>query len=58
MGAAISAGLGAGTFASVADIPSSSDDIERTFEPAIGEEERKSRCGRWQKAVEASFGWA
>ena len=58
MGAAISAGLGAGTWASVADIPTSSDDIERTFEPVIGEEERKSRCGRWQKAVEASFGWA
>jgi len=58
LGAAIAAGLGAGVWSSIADIPSSGDDIERTFEPAICEEERTARCASWQKAVESSFGWA
>jgi len=58
LGAAIAAGLGAGVWSSIADIPSSGDDIERTFEPAICEEERAARCASWQKAVESSFGWA
>ena len=58
MGAAISAGLGAGVWKDVADLPSGGGEIEAKFTPKIGEEERTVRCGRWAKAVEASFGWA
>ena len=58
MGAAISAGLGAGVWGGVEAIPTSSDAIDRAFTPAISEAERAARCGRWQRAVEASFGWA
>ena len=57
-GAAIAAGLGAGVYDSVEDVPSSSDDIERSFTPAIDDAERKARCARWGRAVEASLGWA
>jgi glycerol kinase len=58
MGAAISAGLGAGVWKDVSELPSSDDDIDRKFDPAISTAERQARCGRWQKAVDASFGWA
>ena len=57
-GAAIAAGLGAGVWSDVKDVPTSSDDIDRRFEPAITPEERQERCERWSKAVQASFGWA
>lgn len=58
MGAAVSAGLGAGVWSSVAELATSTDEIDRKFEPAITKAERDARCARWDKAVEASFGWA
>ena len=58
MGAAIAAGLGAGVWGSVAELPSSDADVERSFVPAISEGERRKRCERWARAVQASFGWA
>jgi len=57
-GAAIAAGLGAGVFGGIEDVPSSRDDIDRTFEPVITPAERTERTERWARAVEASFGWA
>ena len=33
-------------------------ELERSFEPQIGEEERKQRLAGWEKAVGRSFGWA
>ena len=57
-GAAIAAGLGAGVWKDVSDVPTSGDDIDRRFEPAISEAERQAQSARWSKAVEASFGWA
>jgi len=57
-GAAIAAGLGAGVWKDVADLPTSTEDIDRRFEPEITLAERQERCERWSKAVQASFGWA
>ena len=58
MGAAIAAGMGAGVWESVADLPTAAAAIDRTFTPCIGAAERDARCARWTRAVEASFGWA
>lgn len=58
MGAAISAGLGAGIWPSVDGIANVTDEIDRSFAPQIVDAERASRVERWNKAVEASFGWA
>ena len=58
MGAAIAAGMGAGVWESVADLPTAAAAIDRTFTPCIGAAERDARCARWTRAVEVSFGWA
>jgi glycerol kinase len=58
MGAAISAGIGAGVWSSVEDLASAPDEIDRKFTPQIDAADREARSARWQKAVEASFGWA
>ena len=58
MGAAISAGLGSGVWSGIEGIPTSDADIDKRFEPVISADERKARCARWDKAVQASFGWA
>jgi len=57
-GAAIAAGLGAGVWQSVGELPADAGEIDRRFEPAISSEERKARCARWERAVQASFAWA
>ena len=45
-------------WSSVSEIPSSTDAIDRRFEPVISAAERQERTDRWAKAVEALFGWA
>jgi len=60
MGAAISAGLGAGVWASVDDVSASgaAGELDRCFEPQISTAERDMRRERWARAVQASLGWA
>ena len=56
-GAAVAAGIGAGVFdgpAALAD----DDGAAAKFAPAIGADERAARVAAWNKAVEASLGWA
>ena len=56
-GAAVAAGIGAGVFdgpAALAD----DDGAGAKFAPAIGADERAARVAAWNKAVEASLGWA
>ena len=57
MGAAYLAGLAVGYWASKEDVIKNWA-IDRTFEPAISEEERAERCKGWNKAVKCSYGWA
>ena len=57
MGAAYLAGLAVGYWTSKEDVIKNWA-IDRTFEPAIGEEERTQRIKGWNKAVKCSFGWA
>ena len=57
MGAAYLAGLAVGYWSSKEDLIKNWA-IDRTFEPAITEEERAARCEGWRKAVKCSFGWA
>ena len=57
MGAAYLAGLAVGYWASKDDVIKNWA-IDRTFEPAISEEDRAARCKGWNKAVKCSYGWA
>ena len=57
MGAAYLAGLAVGYWTSKEDVIKNWA-IDRTFEPAIGEDERAERCKGWNKAVKCSYGWA
>ena len=57
MGAAYLAGLAVGYWASKDDVIKNWA-IDRTFEPAITEDERAERCKGWSKAVKCSYGWA
>ena len=57
MGAAYLAGLAVGYWSSKEDVIKNWA-IDRTFEPAISEEERAERCKGWNKAVKCSYGWA
>jgi glycerol kinase len=57
MGAAYLAGLAVGYWASKEDVIKNWA-IDRTFEPAIGEEDRAERVKGWNKAVKCSYGWA
>jgi len=57
VGAAFLAGLGRGLWpdqASLMDLW----DVERVFEPKIGEAERESRYATWRLAIDRSRGWA
>jgi glycerol kinase len=56
-GAAWAAGLAAGFWREHAELLSARR-IERTFEPAIGEDERRNLRETWHRAVERSRGWA
>jgi glycerol kinase len=57
MGAAYLAGLAVGYWASKEDVIKNWA-IDRTFEPAIAEEERTERVKGRNKAVKCSYGWA
>ncbi len=57
MGAAYLAGLAVGYWASKEDVIKNWA-IDRTFEPAISEEDRAERVKGWAKAVKCSYGWA
>ena len=57
LGAAFLAGLGAGIWASQADLVEVWQ-IERVFEPQISRDERDSRYATWQRAIERSRAWA
>ncbi len=57
LGAANLAGLAVGVFKDLNEIKANVA-VERTFAPAITEQERKNRCNNWKKAVERAKGWA
>jgi glycerol kinase len=57
MGAAYLAGLGAGIWADQEEIRSLWK-AERTFEPAIGSDERGERLRSWRRGVERTLNWA
>lgn len=57
MGAAYLAGLAVGYWTSKEDVIKNWA-IDRTFTPAISEEERTTRIKGWNKAVKCSYGWA
>ena len=57
MGAAYLAGLAVGYWTSKEDVIKNWA-IDRTFEPAISEDERAKMCKGWSKAVKCSYGWA
>jgi glycerol kinase len=57
MGAAYLAGLAVGYWGTKEDVIKNCA-ISRTFEPAMGKEERDQRIKGWRKAVKCSFGWA
>ena len=57
MGAAYLAGIAVGYWANKEEVVKNWS-IDKTFEPAICEEERASRLKGWNKAVKCSYGWA
>ena len=57
LGAAYLAGLGTGFWKSKAELEEHWQ-LQRTFEPAMGEDERQSLYAGWKRAVERSFAWA
>ena len=57
MGAAYLAGLAVGYWKSKDDVIKNWA-IDRTFDPALPEEERLARLGGWDKAEKCSYGWA
>jgi glycerol kinase len=57
MGAAYLAGLAVGYWASKEDVIKNWA-IDRTFDPAIAEEDRAARIKGWNKAVKCAYGWA
>lgn len=56
-GAAYLAGIGAGVFASEDEVRSLWK-ADRTFEPSITDDDRKTRLADWRRAVERSKDWA
>ncbi len=56
LGAAYSAGLAVGYWDSIEEI-SKFWKIDRSFEPAISEDEREERCFNWNRAIERAGGW-
>ncbi|MCR5222835.1 MAG: glycerol kinase GlpK [Lachnospiraceae bacterium] len=57
MGAAYLAGLAVGYWKNQEDVVINQQ-IEKTFEPSISENERSARIKAWKKAVSRSFSWA
>ena len=57
MGAAYLAGLAAGYWKNTDEIVKNWA-VDRTFTPAITEEDRLARIKGWNKAVRYAYGWA
>jgi glycerol kinase len=57
VGAAMLAGLGSGLWPTQSSLAERWQ-IDRVFEPSIGEEEREERFHLWRRAVNRSLGWA
>lgn len=57
LGAAYAAGLSVGFWNDFDDLRSKWK-ADRTWQPRMGEDERKARMGGWHKAVERAMGWA
>ena len=57
MGAAYLAGLAVGYWKSKEEVLKNWA-IDRTFQPALPEEERLARCRGWDRAVRCTYGWA
>ncbi len=57
LGVAYLAGLGAGTWRDREEVATLRE-VDRTFEPQIGQSEREARLARWADAVKRSLGWA
>eukprot|EP00051_Salpingoeca_urceolata_P032152 m.496563 g.496563 ORF g.496563 m.496563 type:complete len:566 (+) comp48089_c0_seq1:55-1752(+) len=55
LGAAVAAGLGAGVWASLDDLPRSP--IAATYTPDLPPEQRQLLLTRWHRAVDRSLGW-
>jgi glycerol kinase len=55
-GAALLAGLGAGVWSSVAELPPLPGD-KTVFEPALSAAQRDATYARWNKAIERAKGW-
>ncbi len=55
--AALLAGLGAGVWPALTDLPPLLDGRERVFEPQMHPAERAELLGRWGRAVERARGW-
>jgi glycerol kinase len=56
LGAAYLAGLAIGYWEDTADVASNWA-LDREFRSAMPEDERRSRCRRWQRAVQRSLNW-
>ena len=56
LGAANLAGLGIGVWPDTSALAAGWQ-VERTFEPAVSEDERQQRQSHWQRAVERARGW-
>ena len=57
MGAAYLAGLAVGYWSSKEDVIKNWA-IDRTFEPALSDEDREAKVKGWKKAVKYAYGWA
>jgi glycerol kinase len=57
MGAAYLAGLEVGTWAGVEEIASLWE-VDRVFEPEIGDDARQTKLDQWRRAVERTLRWA
>ena len=57
LGAAIAAGFATGVWETFDDLQGINTEGRTIFKPQIEKEERETRFGRWQKAVEMSKGW-
>jgi glycerol kinase len=57
LGAAYLAGLSAGLWRGAAEI-SAQWQVQRRFEPRMGDAARRAKLARWREAVQRSRGWA
>jgi glycerol kinase len=57
LGAAYAAGLAVGFFADLGDLKRNWQ-AEKSWKPAMPEEQKEKLYAQWRRAVERSFGWA